>query len=304
LIGFPVAWIVWFRLRILPAWGNLQVRKDYPRMMAGAQRLKKFGESYTWYMPLIMVQGCPYIVVGYERGNILQGLATIDENGQFIGDEDLALKLIRCYKLASSGITIAISIDARTYSNYLVAPATLSLREPFSQLRMEEAYFRAAGQKMYEGWTNICAFEKDFQNLVTVVMERKTWKENWWLDQGGLQLATISDQQLYEAEGHLANFDKTMLSYREKIDQVAEDAQVLQMVLPKLPNPWITATGVPIHLNHRPAIEELLKSLVALQSICHVWQPSVIDFIPRTEEWQLWQGRKDLAKKLKQKENI
>jgi hypothetical protein len=95
-VGFIPGFFLWFKLYFMPAWGDWRLRSRYPRMVAAARQLKKFAEHYTWYIPLIHVQGKPYIVVGYEIQG-LTGIATLDEQGRFVKDGALVETLMRCY---------------------------------------------------------------------------------------------------------------------------------------------------------------------------------------------------------------
>lgn len=293
MIVFIPGFFLWFKLYFMPAWGDWRLRSRYPRMAAAARRLKKFFEHYTWYIPLIFVQGKPYIVVGYELQG-LTGIATLDEQGRFVTDEALVETLMRCYKLAVAVLHMPDSLSrAREIDSF--KQTDRQMQGYFLRFRVNEEYFFTAGKQLHGLWKNICDFEQDFHTIATTWIERKTWQTQWALEQGLNRLTEISDKQLYEVESRLMEYDAIFHQYLEKIDQVGSDAEAL---LKALADPTVTGNGRSIRLKHRSAVEDMLKGLMLFRQTSVAWQNTVIDFLPREEEWKVWRERKAMAEKL------
>ncbi len=298
-VGFIPGFFLWFKFYFMPAWGDWRVGRRYPRMAAAARRLKKFLEHYTWYIPLIFVQGKPYIVVGYEVQG-LTGIATLDEQGRFVKDETLVDTLMRCYKLAVAVLHMPDSL-ARAKEIDSFKQTDRQMQGAFLRLRVNEEYFLAAGKPLHDLWKSICGFEQDVHTIFTTVVERKMWQTQWALEHGLHRLTEVSDEQLREAEARLAEFDTVLLDHRARIEQVAANAEAL---LKALADPTVTGNGKSIRLKHRAVVEELLKSLIVMGQASAVWKSTVIDFLPREEEWKVWRERKAMAEKLEQERTI
>ncbi len=288
LIGFPLAWFLWFKFYFMPSWGPWRLRKRYPRMVAAASRLKKFGESYLWYFPLLFVQDKPYLVVGYSIQGVT-GLATLDEEGRFVKDEALALTLLRCYKLAMAVLHMPDSqTRAKDIDSY--ERTDRQMQRAFQRLRENEAYFRAAGQLVYERWKTLCLFEPIVHAVIHISIDRKMWQAQWAIKHGLNKLTEVSDKQLSEAEGSLATFNRLLADQADHLNQIGADAEELLK--------YVQGNGKSLRLKHRGTVEEMLKSLILLRQGAVVWQKTVKDFLPLDNEWSAWQGRKYLAEKL------
>ncbi|MBL8078004.1 MAG: hypothetical protein JNM55_08580 [Anaerolineales bacterium] len=292
LVGF--GFFLWNKLYFMPAWGDWRFVRRYPRMAYTAHRLKQFFESYSLYLPLIYVKGKPYIVVGYSLQTI-RGMATIDENGGFVKDEGLAEIIIRCQKLATNVLHMPYSLTrAKEIDSFMQTDR--QMQGAFLRLRVNEEYFRAAGEPAYTLWKNVVAFEQDFHFLVTTMIERKNWQAQWALDHGLNRLVEISDEQLYEVESRLREFDGIFQKYLEKIDQVGADAEKLKAVYLKMNDPM--QGGTTLRLKHRSTIMELFKSLSVFREASVAWSKPAIDFLVLDEEWGWWRARKAIAEKL------
>lgn len=308
-LSFLLGWIVlipgfflWFKLYFMPAWGDWRLRKRYPRMAAAAHRLKKFFERYIWYVPLILVQGKPYIMVGYELQGI-SGIATLDEQGRFVKDEALVKTLIRCYKLAVAVLHMPDSL-ARAKEIDSFKQTDRQMQSYFLRFRTNEEYFFTAGKELYDLWKNICDFEPDFHTIVTTLIERKIWQAQWALEHGLNRLTEVSDEQLHAVEARLAEFDTILLNYTVKIDQVGADAEALLKAYQELSDPLVAGDGKSIRLKHRAAVQDMLKGLVLFRQAAVAWQRTAADFLPREEEWKVWRERKAMAEKLEQERTI
>jgi hypothetical protein len=279
---------LWFKFLFMPSWGPWRLRERYPNMVASASRLKKFGESYIWYFPLIFVQGKPYLVVGYSVQQIT-GIATLDEEGQFAKDEKLALILLRCYKLAMAvlhmpdGYERARDIDSHKRTGRQVKSA-------FQRFRENEAYFQSAGQPIYGCWKSLCLSEPHIHFVIKTVIDRTLWKARWAVDHGLNKLTEVSDIQLYEAEEALAGFNQLLVSQSDYLAQIVADAEMLLK--------YVQGDGKSMRLKYRSTIEEMLQSLIILRQGMAVWKEEVVDFMPLKSEWLDWQSRKRMAEKL------
>lgn len=288
MILFIPSFILWFKFSFMPAWGPWRLRKRYPQMVAAASRLKKFGESYLWYFPLIRVQDKPYLVVGYNAQR-LNGLAAFDEEGRFVKDEALALTLLRCYKLATAVLHMPDSQKrAQDIESHQRTDRQTQLA--FQRLRENKVYFQTAGQPMYDPWKNLCLFEPYVHAFIRILINRTCWQAQWARDQGLNRLTEVSDRQLTEVEGTLARFNKLLADQGDHLDQIATDAEVLLK--------YVQGNGKSGPLQHRPQVVELLKSMVILRQAGIAWQKEVTDFQPLQNEWQAWQRRRALAEKL------
>jgi hypothetical protein len=286
VIVFPIAWVLWFKFSFMPTWGPWRLRKRFPKMVAAASQLKKLGESYAWYFPLIFVQDKPYLVVGYSVSRIT-GLATLDEEGRFVKDEALAHTLIRCYKLAVSVLHMPES-QSRAQDIDSYRRTERQIRKAFKYFRENEASFRAAGEQMYGLWKYMCMYEPDVHAVINIWVQRKLWHAKWAMDHGFNKLTEITDKQLSEAEGILAEFNLLLLKHTPQLDQMGINAEVILKYM----------QAKSIRLKHRGTIEEMLKGLVLLRQGVAIWKEEVTDFLPLPEDWQAWQDRKAMAEKL------
>jgi hypothetical protein len=290
-ISFPVGFLLWFKFRFLPTWGPWRLRKRYPQMMTAAHQFKKLGESYTWYFPLIIMRGKPYLVVGYNAEKLV-GIATLDEQGNFVKDEALAMTLIRCYKLALSVVHMP---DSRTRAKDIDSFKQMDqkMQRAFQYLRANEEYFRMAGQPAHDLWESICNFEPDFHAILKIWIERKTWQVQWAVEQGLNKLTEISNEQLRAVEARLQEFNLLLLNYTARLDQAGADAEVLLRTCQQV-------KGTSSQLQQRALVEEMLKALVVLRQGAVVWEKTVTDYLPLGDEWQAWKARRAIAEKLEQ----
>ncbi len=293
-IGWMAGFLLWYRLYFMPAWGDWRLVRRYPRMTALARRLKKFFESYSPYVPLIYVKAKPYIMVGYSL-EVMRGMATIDEHGKFVQDEELAEVIMRCHKLAANVLHLPYSLTrAKEIDSFMQTDR--QYQAGFLRLRVNEEYFRLAGEPVYALWRNVVAFEQDFHIIVTNMIERKNWQAQWALDHGLNRLTEISDEQLYEVESRLREFDSVFIKYLEKIDKVGADAEKLRDAYLKMSDPM--QDGKPLRLKHRSMVMDLFKSLSVFREASEKWKNPAIDFLVLEEEWGWWRARKAIAEKL------
>jgi hypothetical protein len=287
IIWIP-GFILWFKFYFMPSWGPWRLRSRYPKMVASASRLKKFGESYIWYFPLILVQEKPYLVVGYSVQQIT-GIATLDEEGQFVKDEALALVLLRCYKLAMAVLHMPDSYErARDIDSH--ERTERQVKSAFQRLRKNEAYFQSAGQPIYGCWKSLCLFEPYVHSVIKTQIYKKLWQAKWAVDHGLNKLTEVSDKQLYEAEESLATFNRLLVSQIDHLNQIVADAEMLLK--------YVQGDGKSRSLKYRSTIEEMLKSLIILRQGTAIWKEEVTDFMPLKSEWLDWQSRKRMAEKL------
>jgi hypothetical protein len=267
--------------------------------MAGtARQLKQFFEHYTWYIPLIHVKGRPFIWVGYEIEG-MRGIATIDEYGRFVKDEALVEVIMRCNKLATDVLHLPYSLArAREIDSFMKLDR--QTQAAFLRLRVNEEYFRAAGERPYALWKSVVGFEEEFHVIVTTMIERKNWQAQWALDHGLNRLVEISDQQLYEVEARLREFDAVFQRYLETIDRVGADAEKLSELYRKMPDP--IHDGRTLRLKHRSTVIELLRSLEVFRGASEKWKDPAIDFLSLPEEWEWWRARKAIAEKLERQD--
>lgn len=290
LILFIPGFFLWFKFLFMPAWGPWRLRRRYPHMVAAARRLKRFSESYTWYFPLIHVQGKPYLVVGYNVQG-LAGIATLDEEGHFVHDETLALTLMRCYKLAMAVLHMPDSQKrAQDIDSY--RKTDRQMHEAFRRFRENEKNFLAGGKPVHELWKSISSFEPDFHAITNIWTERKLWQAQWALEHGLHKLTEVSDQQLHEVEAHLAESNLLLLDHTARLDQVGADAEALLKTY---------VQGKSTRLEHRGTVEEMLKALVVLRQGAVIWQKEVTEFLPLKGEWLAWQARKGMAETLERR---
>jgi DNA repair ATPase RecN len=170
------------------------------------------------------------------------------------------------------------------------------MQAAFERLRLNEEYFRAAGEPVYSLWKNVVAFGQDFHTIVTTMIERKNWQAQWALDHGLNRLTEIRDEQLYEVESRLREFDISLQKYLEKIDSVGADAEKLRDAYLKMNDP--VQDGRALRLKHRSTIMELFQSLSVFREASVAWRKPAIDFLVLEEEWGWWRARKAIAEKL------
>ncbi len=289
LLGW-IIWIpgffLWFKFLFMPVWGPWRLRKRYPKMVATARRLKKLTENYTWYFPLVFARDKPYLVVGYSVQS-LTGLATIDEQGCFVKDELLAIRLLRCYKLA---MTVVHMPDSHTRAQDIDSykKTDCQMQQAYRRFRQNEQNFRTAGQPAYDRWRSINEFEPDFHAITEHWIERKIWLAQWAFDQGLNKLTEISDKQLSEVEGKLEQCNATLLTLTTRLDQVGADAEALLKYVQERS----------IRLEHRSDVNEMLKGLVLLRRGAVAWKKDPTEFLPLPNEWKVWRERKLMAEEL------
>jgi hypothetical protein len=297
VVCFPLAWVLWFKFVFLPSWGLWRLQARYPKMVETARRLKRPGLNYgyAWFMPLIIVQGKPYLLAGYGTRPMLpfMGIATLNAEGRFVTDETLVETMICCYKLAIVVLHSETSLF-RAREIERLKGIRRWLRRRFPSLRANEAYFREAGRESYELWQRLAAFEQTADTILATQIERGMWLAGWARDHGLNKLTEISDEQLHEVERRLALFHESLAGCTGQVERVGADAATLQGSLAILADPLTSMNGEQIRLKHRRLLKALLKRLAEFHYEA-AWRGPADDFRPLEEDWKAWRLCQELA---------